>query len=381
MRLNLPLLMITLVVITLLGAVFSFTLPSIKEVPTAIILHLIFAVGVIPLILGAMTYFVPVLTRTGAPSPHNLIPPLLAFVAGLLLIFSLWQQFQLMLAAAAIDLIAVLWLSHWIQQRRNSCLGTPHPGLLWYQIALLFLSVALLSIIAGYLWPEQWLAFRRLHLHLNLLGFIGLTALSTLRVLLPTVTHIADPNSALWLKNQWHWVSLGIVVIAVGSAWSTPVAISGAVIIAFPLLSLTRSLLIHQWRGIFNLHGAAPALATALTGFLLCLLISGSHIHGQLTGTELTLLFVLLFLLPLVTGAANHLIPLWVMSLPNSRSKEQATLMLGRFSAIRCALFVGSGLLLLAQIDLFYLPTLIALIHFLFLIISLYQNRMTQPIT
>ncbi len=360
--------MVALVTTTLLGSILSFTLPAIRAVPTAILLHMIFAVGTLPLILGAMTYFVPVLTRTGAPTPRELIPPLVALFGGLLLIFGLWQAFHLVPLAAAIDLLAVLWLSRWIQQRRNRCLGSPHPGLLWYQLALGALSLALLAIIAGYLWPEQWLAFRHFHLHLNLLGFIGITALSTLRVLLPTTTKIHDANSAKWLSDQWPWMVLGILAIATGSAWYAPGALVGLLLLALPLFTLARAMIVQQWHGIYKLHGAAPALGVALVGFLACVVVSGAHIDGLFSGTNLTLLFILIFVLPLVTGAGSHLIPLWIPAKAGGVSERHARQMLGRFSALRCAFFFTSGLLLIAGYALYYLPALAALFHFLYLI-------------
>jgi len=358
--------MVALVVITLLGSILSFALPAIRAVPTAILLHMIFAVGTLPLILGAMTYFVPVLTRTGAPTHRELIPPLVALFGGLLLTFGLWQDFHLVPLAAAIDLLAVLWLSRWIQQRRILCLGSPHSGLLWYQLALGALSLALLAIIAGYFWPEQWLAFRRFHLHLNLLGFIGITALSTLRVLLPTTTKIHDANSAKWLSDQWPWMVLGIVVIATGSAWYAPGALIGLLLLAFPLLTLARAMIIQQWHGIHKLHGAAPALGIALVGFFTCLVVSGAHIHGLLSGTNLTLLYILIFILPLVTGAGSHLIPLWIPAKADGISEVHARQTLGRYSTLRCAAFFTSGLLLIAGYDLYYLPALTALLHFIY---------------
>jgi hypothetical protein len=379
MKLHLPQLMIILVVVTLLGATLSFTLPSVRLVPTAILLHMIFAVGIIPLIFGAMTYFVPVLTRTGAVSNCELIPPLLAFVAGLLLIVGLWKSNQLIPIAAAIDLVAVLWLSRWIQQRRGRCLGSPHPGLRWYQLALLMLLLALSAIVAGYFWPEQWRAFRHFHLHLNLLGFIGFTALSTLRVLLPTSTNISDSHTVMWLSKQWLWATPGVLLIAAGSAWYTPAAIVGLVIFAIPLLLLAKALLIKQWAGVAKLHGAAPALAIALSGFGGCLLISGWHIHGLLRGDDLTRLFILLFLLPLVTGAASHLIPLWMTATAQGQTKQYVIQTLGRFSAIRCALYYCSGLLLILDTNLYYLPAVIALFHFLYLISSGHLGKTTMP--
>jgi hypothetical protein len=50
------------------------------------------------------------------------------------------------------------------------------------------------AIFAGLLWPAGYGALRLVHLHLNTLGFIGLTAIGTLHVLMPTVLGKPDPR-------------------------------------------------------------------------------------------------------------------------------------------------------------------------------------------
>lgn len=362
--------MIGLVVLTVIGFTTGFTLQSVKPVLPSLMLHMIFAVGIVPLILGAMTYFTPVLTRTGSPTKRELIPPLIAFIAGTVLILSLWIDFRFIPAAVSLALVAVIWVSIGIIERRKRCLGTPHPCLIWYQAALALLILALLSILLGFFWPDQWSAFRRLHLHLNLLGFVGLTALATLRVLLPTTTGLADKDTFHWLNQQWRWMVPGILSIGLGSGWYPPLALFGALLLLMPLLSMSRSMLQTQWGGVAQLHGASPALGTAFAGFITCLLVSGLHIHDLMLDHSLTLLYMLIFMMPLVTGAASHLIPLWLIPISNPHLQASVKERLGRFAAIRCTLFISSGILLVANQDYFILPALIALVHFLSAIIS-----------
>lgn len=59
-------------------AAFAAALLGSPHAGRAAALHLVLAVGAMPLILGAMTHFIPVLTRTAASSRARL--PLLALV-------------------------------------------------------------------------------------------------------------------------------------------------------------------------------------------------------------------------------------------------------------------------------------------------------------
>lgn len=112
------------------------------------------AVGATPLIFGAMSHFIPVLTRTRTATAGLLGIPVLALAGGALAV----------IAASAL----LVW------HRRAGMLGRPHPCLAWYETALACLVLALVAILASVFWPQQAMALRRLHLHLNTLGFVGL---------------------------------------------------------------------------------------------------------------------------------------------------------------------------------------------------------------
>ncbi len=358
-------LLIVLLLTTLAGFASGLLLPYMLPLRPSAPLHLIFALGIMPLIMGAMTYFVPVLTRTRAAEPLSLVPALLALGAGIVLSFSLFFSFALYPFGAVAGVIAALWLSIWMQRRKRQTLGRPHPGLLWYQLALLALILGLLSILAGYLLPDQWTQFRRLHLHLNLLGFVGLTALGTLRVLLPTTGGYADPEAGPWLMRQWPWITAGAGLIAAGAAWSPALSLLGLLLWLPPLGQLLRSLLITHRRAVWQPHGASTSLATALSGLLILLLSGTAHAFGLLTASNTTQAFIPLFLLPLVTGAATHLLPLWITSAGDSSREQALRLRLGRHSAARAALFLLGGLLILAGQGWGLIPVLLGLIHFL----------------
>lgn len=363
MRLH-PLLIILLLT-TLGGFASGLLLPYLLPLRPSAPLHLIFALGIMPLIMGAMTYFVPVLTRTRTAEPRALIPALLALGAGIVLSFSLFFSFSLYPVAAIIGLVAALWLSVWMQRRKRQTLGRPHPGLLWYQLALLALMLGLLAILAGYLLPDQWIQLRRLHLHLNLLGFVGLTALGTLRVLLPTTGGYADPEAAPWLMRQWPWITAGAGLIAAGAAWSPALSLLGLLLWLPPLSQLLRSLLITHRRAVWQAHGASTSLATALSGLLILLLSGAAHAFGLLTAANTTHAFIPLFLLPLVTGAATHLLPLWITPAGDSSREQALRLRLGHHSGVRAVLFLLGGALILVGQGWGLIPVLLGLIHFL----------------
>ena len=126
--------------------------------------------------------------------------------------------------AAAVDLVLAAILLNWIAARARAALGSPHPGWRWYGAALGCLMLALLSALLIPLWPQYWKALRIFHLHLNTLGLIGLAALGTLPVLLPTALGKPDPEAASWLRRRLWLVAGGALVVATGAAVIWPFA-------------------------------------------------------------------------------------------------------------------------------------------------------------
>ena len=88
--------------------------------------------------------------------------------------------------AALVALLAATALGGWMLVRARRMFGPRHRGLDWYLAALGFLLLALLAVVLMPWFPAQRAGLRLFHLHANLLGFVGLTALGTLQVLLPT---------------------------------------------------------------------------------------------------------------------------------------------------------------------------------------------------
>ena len=114
-----------------------------RQQSLAALRHVLFAVGILPLILGAMLYFVPVLTRsTSAHGAVMLLPPS-AFVLGAAVVLALSFRPSWLPGLAGCLLILVCIETGWIMRRRSGVLGAPHPGLGWYVYALVAMLLAL----------------------------------------------------------------------------------------------------------------------------------------------------------------------------------------------------------------------------------------------
>lgn len=313
------------------------------------IAHIAFALGVLPLILAAIAYFVPVLTRSGAPPAQLHAVPVVAWLGAACIVAAFAGVFDFGLAPAShlaflLSGGTVLALMLWIVRRARATLGAPHPGLRWYLAALACLLLALLAVPAMALWPTQHAALRLFHLHLNLLGFVGLTAIGTLQVLLPTAADGSDPNAGQRLATDLKFSVAGTLAIAGGAAFYAPLALLGAVLFAIAPLRMLRVWLQRFAGQIFCLHGAAPSLGLACLS-LLALLGGGTlHIYGILDGRAAIGGFIAAFLLPLISGAAIQLLPVWLR--PGRQSAWHASLReaLGKLGGPRALLMTVGGL-------------------------------------
>ena len=310
--------------------------------------HLVLAVAILPLIFGAITHFVPVLTRgAGAPRPVMLLPLLLQ-VAGVLVVlhFSGEAGLGTLHAAAEMDLLVATAFAGWLISRARHTLGTPHPCWRWYLAAVAFLIVGLALVPAMYAWPLMRQALRVLHLHVNTLGFIGLTAIATLQVLLPTVLSGPDAEAAVRLRRDLPQACAGVLATGLGAAFWWPLSLVGA---GFLLLIAGRVCWSWQrrygWRTLIN-DGASAALTAALCGFVLLLGLGIMHGLGLIGGKDAIAAFMVAFLMPLVTGALSQLLPVWRYPGRRLPVRDQMRERLIRGGAIRAFLFLGGGVLL-----------------------------------
>lgn len=349
-----------------------------RAVPPAPTLHLFFAFGALPLIFGAIGHFVPVLTRSEAAGPLIRYLPLVAQVAGLCVPFGLMgvlPRWSLPLAAG-VDAAAALLLFFWISRRLGYALGPPHPGARWYGAALLCLFFAVSLVPVWLMIPELRPASRLFHLHLNTLGFIGLAAMGTLPLLLPTALRQPEPMAAIRLRVDLLPAFAGAVLIAAGAAAGFWLAIPGALMLAW----VVGRDLIAWWRSYRRKVGAdetAPLLI-ATTGFLLLLVVGLAHGAGWVAARPALAGFVALFLLPLVTGALAHLLPVWRhpgADTPARAAMQRRLTGAGRFRAL---LFSIAGLMFLFDAPFAGVPVALALADFgLRLLVALYNPRLS----
>lgn len=335
-----------------LAAFVSATLLGAQLTPQAVV-HLVVAVGVMPLIFAAILYFVPVLTRGVEASYPIALLPRGALVAGLFGFGAFVHATAgpyLFVIAAGLGSWAAFLLALWIAWRAAHCVGAPHPCIGWYLAAVLCLTVSLAGIFAMHEIPGEYPAIKRLHLHLNLLGFIGITAVGTLQVLMPTVAGKPDAGAAARLRRHLFPVFSGTIAVAVGAAWYPALAWFGLLLWAVPALTALRAWLTLYRREIFSLDGAAPSLFGALSGFVALLAAGAWNALGGLPAYSLIAMFFVGFLFPLVTGAISHLLPVWLCPGVQTDWRRVAQRKLMRYGGLRAALFATA--LLAVPLDL-----------------------------
>lgn len=345
-------------------------------VPPAPTFHLFFALGALPLIFGAIGHFVPVLTKSRPAEPVIHYLPLVVQAAGIVIPFALMgglPHWSLHLAAT-IDAAAALLLFFWISRRMRDTLGAPHPSAHWYGAALLCLFFAVSLVPVWLAMPESRPALRLFHLHLNTLGFIGLAALGTLPVLLPTALRQAEPTAAQRLGTDLLPALIGAVLVAAGAAAGFWLAVAGALLLVWVV---GRDLVawIRAYGRKLGAGDTAPLMG-ATVGFLLLLVVGLAHGAGWLAARPALSGYVALFLLPLVTGALAQLLPVWRHPGADSPARQALLHRLIRGGPVRAALFFIAGLAFLFDLPFAGVPAALALADFVLrLMAALYNPR------
>jgi len=324
---------------------------ALRGVPPAPTFHIAFAVGAMPLVFGAIIHFVPVLTRSGAASGVIRNLPLAVQSAGIVAVLGLAGSLPAWSLHAAVTVTAgaALALAVWIVGRQRGTLGQPHPGARWYVAALAALLVAVILVPLWLARPELRGALRLVHLHLNTLGFIGLAALGTLPVLLPTALAgqgRGDPTAGMRLTRDLPLAVAGVTLAAVGTVTEWPLAAAGAVLLAAVVLRH-----LGTWQGIYGggtifRDGAAAPLAVAALGFALLLAHGVAHGTGSMAARPAIAAFAAGFLLPLVSGALTQLLPVWRYPGADSPQRRDMRRFLASGGTLRAVLFLGAGILL-----------------------------------
>ena len=332
------------------------------------IAHIAFAIGILPLIFAAMTYFVPVLTRSGDPGRWIMRLPLVAQLVGAFVacaMFGLMPRWMLQVAAGA-DLLLAAILLNWIAARARLAIGSPHPGWRWYGVALGCLMMAMVAVLLMVAWPQYWWPLRLFHLHLNTLGLVGLAALGTLPVLLPTALAKPDPEAVGWLHRRLWLVAGGALVVATGTAVVWFFAAPGAALMLVAALGL-----VGQWGRRFGFRtlladGVAASLLAAVAGLIVSLTAGVAHGAGILPGRPTLYGWGIGFLLPLVTGALTQLLPVWRWpgpQVPERAAMRQVLAAGGKWRAL--AFFVGALSIIAGLTTLAAIATAIGLALFI----------------
>jgi hypothetical protein len=329
------------------------------------VVHVIMAIGVMPLIMGAMIYFTPVLTRSRAPSWPVLAIPLLALIAGSMATMCLqWRRDWLPFPAFLIISITGVLLG-WMWHRGQSAPGRPHPGLYWYVAALVCLLFGMTAILVATFRPEYWTALKRFHLHVNLLGFVGLSAVGTLHVLAPTVAGYPGDEARIRLWRDLYPAAAGVLLIAAGSAGWTWLVWPGFVLWFIILARLAWPLATRRRKFVWGWHRTGTSLAGAVFGLMLVTISGGLHSTGTWPAATSEPLFFFMFLFPLVTGAVGYLLPVWLWPARNVPAYENASRRFARGSGVRTLIFVTAGIMAWAGMAGAFYPAILAIAVFI----------------
>ncbi len=368
--------LIFFVVATLLALLAGLALPRVITAAPALWAHVALAMGVMTLITAAMQHFVPVLARVRGASGWIARLPWLMLAAGTLAVtvFAGALPWLWLAAAALLGLLGAGLLLAWMWERGQAALGAPHPGLWWYAAAVACLAAGLLAASMMSLLPAWQGALRAFHIHINLYGFVALTAIGTLQVLMPTAAGVGDPRAASRLRADLKWALAGSLAIAFGQALLPPLAWLGGALWAWVLGHMLVDWLRLLRARLFALHGNEPVLFVATLGF-------GAALVGALSGMDhigpLTV-FLPGFLMPLVSGAAGQLAPVWLAPTRAARHRAGQT-RLGRFGGVRALLFLSAASLPLFGYRCAGMPALTALFWFgIVFAVWLYREEPTQ---
>lgn len=355
--------LILFIALTLALLAGGIALPRLWAAPPAGWAHLVLAVGVMSLITAAMQHFVPVLCRSRGAGRWLGRLPWLMLAAGVLAVAALMGGLPWggIVPAALLAFAGALLMLRWILAAARVALGGPHPGLYWYVAAMGCLAAGLAAAALIPLLPAWHTPLRAFHVHINLYGFVALTAVGTLQVLMPTAANRPDPAAAARLKHDLKWALAGSVLLAFGQAVEQPwLAGVGVVLWGWVLARLLWAWLGLYGRRLIHLHGIEPPLFAAALGLVAALLGS----VGLSAEAEPLAIFLPGFLMPLVSGAAAQLAPVWLRPGRREPWHKQSIRALGRWGGVRALLFLSAALLPLFGYRCSGMPALAALYWF-----------------
>lgn len=357
--------LIILLAASLILLIAGVALPTAFDMSPLFWTHLVVALGIMTLITAAMQYFVPVLTRSRSAGRWVSRLPLIMLASGgtAVAVFGGALDYRVLSLAAMIGLSACSMMLAWMVVRGRAALGRPHPGLDWYVAAMAFL-LAGLAVAALIPWLPQWHdPLRAFHVHVNLYGFVGLTAIGTLQVLLPTAVGRPDPEVGQRLRLDLKWAVLGTLSLALGKAGVAVLVWPGVLAWTWVVGRMVSAWLVLFPRELMSLHGVGPLLTASALGFGMALFETGLD-----RGTPLTI-FLPGFLMPLLSGAAGQLAPVWLRPGVATSWHDDSRRLLGRHGGVRAFLFLSSALLPLLGYKCSGMPGLTAILWLLVLFV------------
>jgi nitrite reductase (NO-forming) len=308
----------------LIAAAASLTLPAHDRLGVWLPLHLALAGAAVTTISGNMQMFASTLTATPSIRPAVGYGQLVLVNVGTLLI-TLGLPISrpvLVVAGGCAFGIGVLLLGVLVRSAMRRSLNRRHvlPLVLYLAaVACALVGVAIGATLGSGVvhHADVYLALRRAHVTLNLLGFVSLTIAGTLLTLLPTILRTRMVARGGWLAG---WLlGVGTVVLAGGfaaQAWA--VADVGAITYACGALVLG-SMAAVTIRTVIGRRGAPPALTAAahvvaaLLWFcsgaiaLAVIVVSGGDVETFLPPA--LAIFALGWTVQMLLGAWSYLIP------------------------------------------------------------------------
>jgi hypothetical protein len=345
----------------------GIVLPKAAVMAPAFWAHLVLGVGVMSLITAAMQHFVPVLTRGRGTGSWLARLPWGMAGAGLLVlaVFAGALPWDGLVPVALLGLSGACAMIVWMHRRARQTLGAPHPGLAWYVAAMACLAMGLAAAALIPFLPAWHDPLRAFHLHINLYGFVGITAVGTLAVLMPTAVGRPDPEASRRLRADLRWAIAGAIGLALGKALGLPWLVWAGVVAWFwPLGHMLAAWWRLYRREILAWHGQAPVLTVATLGFACALLLATGSVglsQGPMT------VFLPGFLFALVSGAAGQLAPVWARPGAKTAEHRAGQIRLGRHGGVRALLFLSAAVLPLLGYRCAGMPGLTALAWFLVL--------------
>ncbi|MFM9634130.1 MULTISPECIES: multicopper oxidase domain-containing protein [Streptomyces] len=259
-------------------------------------------------------------------------------VAGLLL--GVWAARPLLTAVAAVSLVAAA-LAHLlmlVRLGRGALGGRLKPIVSYYRAATaaLIVGAVLGALLAtgGAGGPDRYAGLRLAHLHVTLLGWIGLPVLGTLFMLWPTVLGVRMKERTTKVTRWVLWLAAGGLVVAVtalalGLRWPAVAGLAlylaGAVLAADLLVRTVRRHRPVSAAAAWMLAVATCWLTLAVTADIAWL--ASRPLAAAQTGIDALLPVLLVgFVAQILIGALTYLLPVVLSSGPPDRAAVRSLL-------------------------------------------------------